>query len=52
MKVKKKVVLWFIAGIATALLLTLVVINLTLGEKKIERQLVRLYGLADPQFQY
>ena len=52
MKVKKKVVLWFVAGVATALLLTLLVINLSLGEKKIERQLRRHYGSADPQFQY
>jgi cardiolipin synthase len=52
MKVKKKVVLWFVAGLASALVLTLVVVNLSLGEKKIERQLRRHYGSADPQFQY
>ncbi len=52
MKVTKKVVLWFIAGLATALLLTLLVVNLSLGEKKIERQLRRHYGSGDAQFQY
>ncbi len=52
MKVTKKVVLWFIAGLATALLLTLLVANLSLGEKKIERQLHRHYGSGDAQFQY
>jgi cardiolipin synthase len=52
MKVKKKVVLWFIAGLVTALLLTLLVMNLSLGEKRIERQLPRHYGTADAQFQY
>lgn len=52
MKVKKKVVLWFAAGLATALLLTLLVINLSMGEKKIERQLRRHYGSGDAQFQY
>jgi cardiolipin synthase len=52
MKVKKKVVLWFVAGLATALLLTLLVINLSMGEKKIERQLRRHYGSGDAQFQY
>jgi cardiolipin synthase len=52
MKVKKKVVLWFLAGLATALVLTLLVINLSMGEKKIERQLRRHYGSGDAQFQY
>ena len=52
MKVTKKVVLWFVAGVATALLLTLLVVNLSLGEKKIERQIPRHYGSGDPQFQY
>ncbi|MFC5496045.1 cardiolipin synthase [Caenimonas terrae] len=52
MKVTKKVVLWFIAGLATALVLTLIVLNLSLGEKKIERQLARLFGSSDSQFQY
>jgi cardiolipin synthase len=52
MKVKKKVVLWFFAGIATALVLTLIIVNLSLGEKKIERQLPRHYGSGDAQFQY
>jgi cardiolipin synthase len=46
------VVLWFVAGLVTALVLTLVVINLSLGEKKIERQLRRHYGCGDPQFEY
>ena len=52
MKVNKKMVLWFVAGLATALLLTLLVVNLSSGEKKIDRQLQRHYGSADPQFQY
>jgi cardiolipin synthase len=52
MKVKKKVILWFAAGLATALVLTLLVVNLSVGEKKIERQLRRHYGSGDPQFQY
>ena len=52
MKDKKKVVLWFFAGVATALVLTLIVVNLSLGEKKIERQLPRHYGSGDAQFQY
>ena len=52
MKVKKKVLLWFLAGLATAVVLTLIVLNLTVGEKKIERQLTRHYGSGDPQFQY
>ena len=52
MKVTKKVVLWFVAGVASALLLTLLVVNLSLGEKKIERQIPRLFGTADPQFEY
>jgi cardiolipin synthase len=46
------VVLWFVAGLVTALVLTLVVINLSLGEKKIERQLRRHYGCGDAQFEY
>lgn len=52
MKVTKKVVLWFTAGIATALLLTLLVVNLSMGEKKIERQLQRHFGSGDAQFRY
>ena len=52
MKDKKKVILWFIAGFAAALILTLLVLNLSLGEKKIERQLPRHYGSGDAQFQY
>ena len=52
MKVKKKVILWFLAGLGTAIVLTLIIVNLTLGEKKIERQLGRHYGAADAQFEY
>jgi cardiolipin synthase len=52
MKAKKKVILWFVAGLATALVFTLLVMNLSLGEKKIERQLRRSYGSGDAQFQY
>ena len=52
MKVKKKVVLWFLAGLITAVVLTLLVMNLSAGEKRIERQLTRHYGSADAQFQY
>jgi cardiolipin synthase len=52
MKVKKKVILWFVAGLATALVLTLLILNLTLGEKKIEHQLRRHFGAADAQFEY
>ena len=52
MKVKKKVIVWFAAGLATALVLTLVVVNLSLGEKKIDRQLRRHYGSGDAQFEY
>ncbi|MDQ6881519.1 MAG: cardiolipin synthase B, partial [Pseudomonadota bacterium] len=52
MKVKKKVIVWFAAGLATALVLTLLVVNLSLGEKKIDRQLRRHYGSGDAQFEY
>ena len=52
MKVTKKVVLWFIAGLGTAVLLTLIFVNLSAGEKKIERQLPRHFGSGDAQFQY
>ena len=52
MKVTKIVVLWFIAGFGTALLLTLIFVNLSAGEKKIERQLPRHFGSGDAQFQY
>lgn len=52
MKDKKKVILWFVAGFAAALVLTFLVLNLSLGEKKIERQLARHYGSGDAQFQY
>ena len=52
MKVKKKVILWFVAGLATALVLTFFVVNLFMGEKKIDRQLGRHYGSADAQFEY
>ena len=52
MKVKKKVILWFVAGLATALVLAFLVTNLSAGEKKIERQLQRHYGASEAQFQY
>ena len=39
----------FIAVVATALL-TLLILNLTTGEKKIERRIRPLYGISDPQF--
>ena len=52
MKVKKKVILWFAAGLATAVVLTLIVMNITAGEKKIDRQLQRHFGSGDAQFQY
>jgi cardiolipin synthase len=51
-KVKKKVILWFLAGLLSAGVLTLIVVNLSLGEKKIETQLARLYGSGDAQFRY
>ena len=52
MKVKKKVILWFVAGLAAALVLTFLVVNLFMGEKKIDHQLRRHYGSADAQFEY
>ncbi len=52
MKVKKKMILWFVAGLATVLVLTFFVVNLSMGEKKIDRQLGRHYGSADAQFEY
>ena len=41
---------WFIAGVAAALVVTLVVMNFKSGEKEIERQVVRAYSLDDPRF--
>jgi cardiolipin synthase len=51
-KVKKKVITWFLVGLVTAGLLTLIVVNLSLGEKKIDTQIARLYGSGDAQFRY
>lgn len=42
--------LWFIAGIVAAGLVTLVISNLAAGGEKVGRQIDHDYGVADPQF--
>jgi len=46
------VTLWFLAGVLTALIVTLLVVNLSSGEKKLDQQLERKYGCRDAQFRY
>ena len=40
----------WIAALVTAVLALLIIINLSSGEKKIEHELIHLYGVDDPQF--
>ena len=42
--------MWIALAVAGSLLLLLVVLNLTSGEKKIEHEIPPLYGVSDPQF--
>lgn len=48
-KTRSKLV-WLIAGALIAVVLTVIVVNLSSGGKKIGREIDHQYGIADPQF--
>ncbi len=47
LKTKKLFILWIIAG---SVLATVIALNVTSGEKKIDKQITELYAVNDPQF--
>jgi len=52
-RISKKKLMWSIAGaVALTLVATLLVLNLSSGEKKIQHRVERLYSVEDPQFMH
>ncbi len=48
---RKKMLIAALVGALAAVLMTVIVLNLTGGEQRIERELTHRYGIADAQFQ-